>query len=156
VTYSFRAYEVTPSAAYPFDVIYRPVIPVRVGGGQNPRLPFFALLDTGADDSKISIRQAQRLGIILDRSRPIVFRSATGVTTGYFAEVTIELRQPPVSYVWKAQVSVLPDLNDSDVEDQTRIILGHTSFFRFFSVAFDFQRNRLKLRPNRLFVGRPR
>jgi len=92
----------------------------------------------------------------LDRTRPIVFESSTGFTVGHFGEVTLELRQPPVSYVWRAQVAVLPDPNPNDADDQARVILGHTSFFRFFSAAFDFQRHRVKLRPNRLFVGQPR
>ena len=92
----------------------------------------------------------------MDRSRPIYFESATGSAIGYFAEVTLELRQPPIFYVWKAQVAFLPNSRTASDEDQARVVLGHTSFFRYFSVAFDFQRRRLKIRPNRLFVGRPR
>ena len=156
MTFPFRAYAVDPNPAYPFHVIHRPVVPIRIGVGVGSRVPFFALLDTGADDSKMSTSQAERLGVVLNRTRPFVFKSATSVTVGYFGEVTLELRQSPVSYVWKAQVAVFPDSKSNDAEDQARVILGHTSFFRFFSVAFDFQRHRVKLRPNRLFVGQPR
>lgn len=154
--FPFRPYKVMPSSAFPFDVIYRPVIPVRIGVGDGPRRPYFALLDTGADDSRLTTDQADRLGVVPDRSRPIVFRSATGLAVDSFGEVTIELRRPPLSYVWAAKVAIFPDASEAEGEDQYRIVLGHTSFFRYFSVAFDFQRHRLKLRPNRLFVGRPR
>ncbi len=47
MTYPFRVYGVDPSPAYPFNVIYRPVVPIRIGVGDGPRVPFFALLDTG-------------------------------------------------------------------------------------------------------------
>ncbi len=124
--------------------------------GDGPRAPFFALVDTGADDSKMTFSQAERLGVVLDRTQPILFESATGSAIGYFGEVTLELRQSPVSYVWKAQVSFLPTPKTTSSEEEAKVVLGHTSFFRYFSVSFDFQRRRLKLRPNRLFVGRPR
>ena len=104
----------------------------------------------------MTFAQAERLGVTLDRTRPILFQSATGMAIGYFGEVTLELRRSPLVYVWKAQVAYLPDSKSATADDRANVVLGHTSFFRFFSVAFDFQRHRLRLRPNRLFVGRPR
>jgi hypothetical protein len=151
--FPFRPYAIEPNPAYSFDTIHRPVIPVRIGVGDGPRIPLFGLCDTGADDSSLTTSQAERLGIPPPRSRPLVFQSATGSTIGYFAEVTMELRQAPRSYVWKAQVAVFPGPSRPEDEDPTRVILGHTGFFRYFSVAFDFQRRRLRVRPNRLFVG---
>ncbi len=104
--YPFRPDEIEPTSAYPFGIIYRPKIPIRIGVGD-------------------------------------------------FGEVTMELRQKGRSYVWSAKVAFLPDPNDPSPEEQARVVLGHTSFFRFFRARFDFQRNRVKLKANSLFVGRP-
>ena len=151
--FQFRPDEVDPSPAYPFNVIYRPKIPVWVRVGDGRRTPFFGLLDTGADDSKMTFSQAERLGVTLDQRYPIVFRGVRSTTFGYFGEVTLEIRQSPTSYVWSAKVAFLPDPIDPLPNEQARMVLGHTSFFRFFNAKFDFQRNRVKIHPNRLFVG---
>jgi hypothetical protein len=156
VIFQFRPDEIEPSPAYPFDIIYRPKIPVWVGVGDGPKVPFFGLLDTGADDTKMTFAQAERLGVNLDRRYPIEFRGVRSTTFGYFGEVTLQLRQSPRSYVWSAQVAFLPDPIDPLPDEQSRMVLGHTSFFRYFQANFDFQRNRVKLKPNKLFVGRSR
>jgi hypothetical protein len=156
VIFRFRPDEIDPSPAYPFNPIYRPKIPVRVGVGDGPRTPFFGLLDTGADDSKMTFSQADRLGVTLDLRYPIVFRGVRSTTFGYFGEVTLEIRQSPISYIWSVKVAFLPDPNDALPDEQARMFLGHTSFFRFFNAKFDFQRQRVKINPNKLFVGRPR
>ncbi len=152
MTFRFRPDEVEPSPAYPFNVLYRPKIPVWVGVGDQTRTPFFGLLDTGADDSKMTFSQAEYLGVELDRRYPIVFRT----TFGYFGEVALEIRQSPVSYLWSAKVAFLPDPIDPMPDEKGRMILGHTSFFRYFRADFDFQRQRVHLKPNKLFVGKPR
>jgi len=156
VIYPFRPDEIEPTSAYPFGIIYRPKIPIRIGVGDGRREPFFGLLDTGADDSKTTFSQAEWLGVTLDRSSPIPFRGVRSTTFGDFGEVTMELRQKGRSYVCSAKVAFLPDPNDPSPEEQARVVLGHTSFFRFFRATFDFQRNRVKLKANSLFVGRPR
>jgi hypothetical protein len=153
--FRFRPDEVDPSPAYPFNIIYRPKIAVWIGVDDGPRIPFFGLLDTGADDSKMTLSQAERLGVTLDRRYPIAFRGVRSTTFGYFGEVTLEIRQSPTSYVWSAKVAFLPDPIDPLPDEQARMVLGHTSFFRFFHAAFDFQRQRVKLNTNKLFVGKP-
>jgi hypothetical protein len=156
VIFQFRPVEIDPSPAYPFNVIYRPTIPVWVGVGDGRRTPFYGLLDTGADDSKMTFSQAERLGVALDRRYAIVFRGVRSPTFGYFGEVTLEIRKSPKSYVWSAKVAFLPDPIDPLPEEQARMVLGHTSFFRYFKAKFDFQRQRVKIKTNKLFVGRPR
>ena len=154
--FRFRPDEVEPSPAFPFNVIHRPKIAVWVGVGDGRRTPFLGLLDTGADDSKMTFSQAERLGVTLDRNHPIPFRGVRSTTFGYFGEVTPEIHQSPTFYVWTAKVAFLPDPIDPLPDEQARVVLGHTSFFRFFHAEFDFQRHRVQLKPNRLFVGRPR
>lgn len=154
--YRFRSEEIEPSPAYPFRFIRRPKIPVWVGVGDGPRRPFLGLLDTGADDTKMTIAQAERLGVSIDRAHPMPYRGVRGFTFGYFGEVTMELRQSPRSYVWTVQVAFLPDPMDATQDDHARVVLGHTGFFRYFHARFDYQRNFVKIKPNGLFVGRPR
>jgi hypothetical protein len=156
LTYRFHRGEARPTPAYPFDTIFRPEIAVWIGVGDRPRKPYLGLLDTGADDTKLPISQAERLGVDLDRENPVLFRGVGGETVGYFGKVTMELRQSPKSYVWTATVSFLLDPPGSMQQDRISISLGHTGFFRYFHAAFDFQRGRVKLRPNRLFVGQRR
>lgn len=152
--YQFLRGAIRPTPAYPFTAIYRPEIPVWIGVGDGPRKPYYGLLDTGADDTKLPLSQAERLGVTLDREHPIPFRGVGGVTVGYFGEVTMELRQSPRSYVWTVTASFLLDPIDTTPEERVSISLGHTGFFRHFYADFDFQRGRVKIRPNGLFVGR--
>ncbi len=147
--FQFRPDEIEPSPAYPFNTIYRPKMPVWVGVGDGPKVPFFGLLDTGADDTKMTFSQAERLGVSLDFRYPIGFRGVRSTTFGYFGEVTLELRQSPISYIWSAQIAFLPDPVDPLPDEQARMVLGHTSFFRYFQAKFDFQRNRVHLKPNK-------
>ncbi len=151
--FAFRPDEIEPSPAYPFNTIYRPKIPVWVGVGDGPKVPFFGLLDTGADDTKMTFSQAERLGVTLDRRYPIEFRGVRSTTFGYFGLVSLQLRQSPKSYAWVAQVAFLPDPIDPMPDEQARMVLGHTSFFRHFHASFDFQRHRVTLKPNSLFMG---
>ena len=152
--FQFRPDETDPSPAYPFNVIFRTKVPVWIGVGTGRRVPFFGLLDTGADDSEMTFSQAEYLGVPLDRRQPLVFRGVRSATFGYFGEVTLELRQSPLSYIWSANVAFLPDPIDPTPEEQSRMVLGHTGFFRYFNPTFDFQRHRVKLKPNPLFPGR--
>ncbi len=154
--YRYRREEIGATPAYPSNFIFRPRIPVWVGVGDGPRMPFLGLLDTGADDTKMFISQAERLGVALDRGQPIPLRGVGGWTVGYFGEVTLELRQSPRFYIWTAQVAFVPDPSDATPAEKANIVLGHTSFFRYFKAEFDSQRSRVELRPNGLFVGRPR
>jgi hypothetical protein len=155
VIYPLRRDEIEPTRAYPSPFIYRPRIPIWVGVGDGRRKPFFGLLDTGADDTKMTFSQGERLGVTLDRGSPIPFRGVRSPTFGYFGEVVLELRQNDLSYIWPAEVAFLPDPIDPDEEDRARIVLGHTSFFRYFRVTFDFEENQVELEPNGLFAGRP-
>ncbi len=112
------------------------------------------LLDIGADDTKFPLSVATRLGVEVDRTRPILFRGVGGEAVGFFGEVALELRQSPTTWVWTARVAFLPDPPDATREERTNITLGHTGFFRYFHVTFDYQRQRVRIRPNRLFGGR--
>ncbi len=150
--FPFRPFPVHPSPAYPSPIIQRPVIPIWARAPGRSRVPFFGLLDTGSDDTKFPIAAADRLGVELDRSRPIVFRGVGGVARGYYGEVILELRQSPRSWVWSAQVAFLADPEGSD-DEGIIVTLGHAGFFRYFHAAFDYQRGRARLRPNGLFVG---
>jgi hypothetical protein len=154
VIYRFMRGDVQPTPAYPFDTIFRPEIAVWIGVGTGPRRPYYGLLDTGADDTKVPLSQAEPLGVTLDHEHPILFRGVGGMAVGYFGDVTMELRQSPRSYVWTATVSFLPDPANVTPRDRVTISLGHTGFFRYFNADFDFQRGRVKIHPNGLFVGR--
>lgn len=151
--YRFRRDEVQPTPSNPTGILYRPKIPVWIGSGIGPRRPFIGLLDTGADDTKLPMGVAERLGVILDRDRPILFRGVGGESFGLFGEVTMELRQSPKSYVWTARVAFLRDPPEVAADVQANVVLGHTGFFRYFHAGFDFQRGRVQLRPNGLFPG---
>jgi len=153
VIYPFRPFPTSPSRAYPLDVIYRPVIPIWIGAPGGRRLPYYGLLDTGSDDTKMSFSEAERLGVTVDRSDPILFRGLGGIARGYYGEVVLELRQSPRSWVWSAKVAFVPDEKEDAPEDRMRVILGHAGFFRHFHASFDFQRGRARVRPNGLFVG---
>lgn len=153
MTYHFRRYQVPPSPAYPSGVIFRPVIPVWVGAEGHRRLPTLGLLDTGSDDTKLSLSAAERMGATLDRDHPILFRGVGGTAIGFYGEVTLELRQSPRTYLWAARVAFLPDPPNSGPEERFAMTLGHAGFFRHFHVGFDFQRHRVELWPNGLFVG---
>ena len=154
--FPFRRADIEPTPAFPTNVIYRPVIPIWIGRKDGPRKPFFGLLDTGADDTALPLSEAGRLGVTLDRNYRIPFRGVGGATFGYFGEVTMELRQSPKSYLWTVRVAFLPDPRDAAAEEQPIVYLGHSGFFRFFNAKFDFQRNRVKINPNGLFVGQRR
>jgi hypothetical protein len=156
VIFRFRRYDVQPTPGYPSGVIYRPVVPIRVGAVGGPRLPFFGLLDTGSDDTKLTVSAAKRLGVTLDYAHPVLYRGVGGVTVGYFADMVLELRQSPKSYRWRARIAFLPDPADVTTEERITLTLGHTGFFRHFHADFDYQRGRVKLKPNRLFVGLPK
>ena len=153
MNFPFQRGDIEPTPAFPTNVIYRPIIPIRIGPKDGPRKPFFGLLDTGADDTALPLSEAGRLGVTLDRNHPIPFRGVGGTTFGYFGEVTMELRQSPRAYLWTTQVAFLPDPKDISLEGPPVVYLGHSGFFRFFNADFDFQRNRVKIHPNGLFVG---
>ena len=153
--FGFRPAHVQPTPSYPSAVIYRPKIPIWVGSRGGRRRPFLGLLDTGSDDTKLPRSVAESLGIDLDRAHPILFRGVGGHAVGHYGEVTLELRQSPKSYVWAAHVAFLPDPEETADEDRVTITLGHTGFFRFFHVGFDYQRGRVRIRPNGLFSGLP-
>jgi hypothetical protein len=153
VIFKFRRAEVQPTPAYPSDIIYRPEIPVWIGPSGGRRLPFFGLLDTGSDDTKLPLSIAHRFGVELDRDHPIVFRGVGGMAVGHYGEVVLELRQSPRSYIWAAHVAFLPDPDDATSEERMTIILGHAGFFRYFHVGFDYQRGRVRVRPNGLLAG---
>ena len=53
-----------------------------------------------------------------------------------------------------ATVAFLLDPTGVESRDRISVSLGHTGFFRYFHTSFDFQRGRVKIRPNGLFVGR--
>jgi len=95
------------------------------------------------------------LDVELDRGRAIPFRGVGGLTFGYFGDVTMELRQSPRSYRWAARVAFLHDEDVPGSEKKSDVYLGHTGFFRYFHANFDYQRGRVSLHPNGLFVGRP-
>jgi hypothetical protein len=154
VTYKFLTFEVTPSPAYASGVISRPVIPIWVGVHDRPRKPFFGLLDTGSDDTKLPLSVAKRLGVVVDEDHPVLFHGVGGYTVGYYGELVLELRQSPKSWVWGARVAFLPDSKESEVEGRITLTLGHAGFFRHFHVGFDYQRARVRIRPDGLFVGR--
>jgi hypothetical protein len=155
VTFKFKRYDVQPAPTYPSGVIYRPVIPIWIGAEDGPRKPYFGLLDTGSDDTKFPMSVSDRLGVLLDRDHLIAFRGVGGEAFGYFGKVTMELRQTPRTWRWSANVAFLPPPKDASPEEEITITLGHTGFLRYFHVAFDYQRGRVKIRPNRLFVGLP-
>jgi hypothetical protein len=155
VTFKFRRAEVQPTPAYPSGAIDRPVIPIWVGAREGPRRPHLGLLDTGSDDTKFPMAVAERLGVELDRDHPVLFRGVGGEAVGYFGDVILELRQSPRSWCWAARVAFLPGPMDDSAEDRIMIALGHTGFFRYFHVGFDYQRGRVRIRPNGLFVGLP-
>ncbi len=155
--FKFRREEIQPTLDYPSGFIYRPKVPLWIGAEvSGPRRPYLGLLDTGADDTKMSLSVARRLGIKVDKSVPVVFRGLGGDAIGYFGSVVFELRQSPKSWVWTARVAFIRDSESDSEEEQARVTLGHTGFFRYFHVGFDFQRGRAQIRPNRLFVGLPR
>jgi len=151
--YPFRDEAVEPTPAHPSRVIFRPKIPIWVGAFEGRRRPYLGLLDTGADDTAIPLSEAQRLGVTLDRSQPVLFRGVGGPTVGYYGEVTMELRQSPKSYVWAARVAFMADRDGSVLDGPKDVYLGQAGFFRHFHASFDFQRGRVKIRPNGLFVG---
>jgi hypothetical protein len=155
VIFRFRRSEVQPSPVYPSGVIDRPEVPIGIASGDRQCKPFLGLLDTGSDDTKLPISVAERLGVSLDRDHPILFRGVGGTTLGYYGEVVLELRQSPKSYRWAAHVAFLPDPDDITSEERIAITLGHAGFFRSFHVGFDYQRRRVRIRPNGLFVGLP-
>lgn len=150
--FPFRPFEVDPNPAYPSGVIHRPVIPVWVSAGDRP-VPLFGLVDTGADDTKMPRSVADRLGASLDLDHPTVFRGLGGFAVGHYGDVVLELRQSPKVYRWAARVAFLRDRDDDDPSDRVTITLGHAGFLRHFHTSFDFQRGRLRIRPNRLFQG---
>jgi hypothetical protein len=156
VRFSFQRADIEPTPAFPSNVIYRPVIPIWIGPKGGPLKPFLGLLDTGADDTALPLSEAGRLGVSLDRSHPIPFRGVGGPTFGYFGEVTMELRRSPKFYRWTIQVAFMPKPKDASPEELTLVYLGHSGFFRFFNAKFDYQRNRVKIHPNGLFVGQRR
>ena len=51
-------------------------------------------------------------------------------------------------------MAFLLDPTGVELRDRISVSLGHTGFFRYFHTSFDFQRGRVKIRPNGLFVGR--
>jgi hypothetical protein len=153
VKFPFRRIDIDPTPAFPTNVIYRPIVPIWIGPKDGPRKPLFGLLDTGADDSALPLSEAKRLGVTLDRSLLVKFRGVGGETNGFFGEVTMELRQPPKSYIWTSWVAFLPDRMDASSEEKAIVSLGHSGFFRYFHAHFDFQRHRVNIRPNGLFVG---
>jgi hypothetical protein len=56
--------------------------------------------------------------------------------------------------VWSARVAFSPDpKKDAAPEERMTVILGHTGFFRYFHVGFDYQRGRVQIWPNGLFSG---
>jgi len=154
VKFPFQRVDVDPTPAFPTDVIYRPVIPILIGPKDGPRKPFFGLLDTGADDTVLPLSEAVRLGVTLDRSVLVGFQGMGGGSNGFYGEVSLELRRSPRSYIWTTWAAFLPDPPGVSPEDRPNISLGHSGFFRFFRADFDFQRHRVKIRPNGLFVGR--
>ena len=153
MNFPFQRGDLEPTPAFPTNVIYRPIIPIRIGPAGGPLKPFFGLLDTGADDTALPLSEAGRLGIALDRDHPIPFRGVGGSTFGYFGEVQMELRQSPRSYHWTVKVAFLPDPGDGSPGRSTIVYLGHSGFFRYFHTNFDYQRSRVRIHPNGLFVG---
>jgi hypothetical protein len=155
VIFPFRRAEVQPTPGYPSGIILRPEVPVWIGLPGGRRRPYFGLLDTGSDDTKLPLSIAHRFGVALGGDHPIVFRGVGGLAVGFYGEVVLELRQSPKSYIWTAHVAFLPDPVDATPEERIAILLGHAGFFRHFHVAFDYQRGRVRIRPNGLFAGLP-
>jgi hypothetical protein len=153
--FRFRRAEVAPTPAYASQTIYRPKIPIWIGPRGGRRRPFLGLLDTGADDVKLLLPAAIELGIKLDRAHPITWYGVGGLAVGFYGEVVPELRQSPKSYIWAAQVAFVSDPANAPSEERNVTTLGHTGFFRYFHANFNFQRGRVSIRPNGLFVGLP-
>jgi hypothetical protein len=155
--FPFRPCDVEPSPAHPSNRIWRPIVPIRIVGRSGTQR-LFGHLDTGADETKLPMEVASNLGIEIDPQQPARFQGLGGQQAkGFYGEdVCLELRQGQKSYRWLiAKIAFLYDPPDANEEEKITITLGHVGFFRYFNVAFDHQRSRVKIRPNGLFRHHP-
>lgn len=125
--FSYCPYEVVPVAGGA-DVIYRPVIRIRMKG---PRTDgdFWALLDTGADESYITLEMADYLGVVTMPDEVGTVESASGTMTVKYGDVGIEVEDGAESYAWNTTVGIVE-------EPWSEAILGHRGMLSLFDVTF--------------------
>jgi hypothetical protein len=139
VKFAYAKYQVAPSLAAPDrDVLYRPVIPIRITGPNGFR-DVYALLDTGADESYITESMAEKLGVKPLSDEAFVIQSASGNMSVWYGRIGIEITDIFDDHSVPVIVGVVS-------EEWSEMILGHIGFFEFFDATFSYVDRTVTLR----------
>lgn len=135
--FPYARYEVVRSPGAPGrDILFRPVIPVRIAGPKASR-NVYALLDTGADESYITESMARKLGVTPLSEETTTIQSASGELSVVYGNVTVEVADEEDKYSFLIPVGIVS-------EEWSEAILGH-SFLEHFDATFSYAEKRVTL-----------
>lgn len=133
----------------PTGVLYRPVIPLQLGGNLG-RFSTSALVDPGSDETLLPLSVGQIVGANIDRTQNWqvegIGSQAMPVTLG---ELEFELTDGNRTFHWSAKVGLV---DFARPEDEVTI-LGHAGFLNYFRVIFDGHQRTLEIDITPAFPG---
>lgn len=139
--FSYRAYEVEPTAAQPnIAFVYRPVIPFRIIGSAAAVI-CYGLLDSGADETILPRAMADLVGIHVDTKQTSVATSASGEMTVAYGDATLEVGKGKGRYRWRTTVGVVD-------QPWQEAILGHAGFLHYFDALLSWGKSEIRLTRN--------
>ena len=136
--FPYQAYPVRGVATNRLELVYRPVVPIRlIGPGGD--LQAYALLDTGADDILLPRAFLEPLGVIVPReSRAMIAGVGGGTIAADFAAIDLELRKGKSIYRWAATVGFC---------DGSKVILGQSGGLEYFLASFNYRGRCVTMQP---------
>jgi hypothetical protein len=137
--FAYQGYPVSGVGSSRLQIVYRPVIPIRLigPGGQASG---YGLLDTGADDTLLPLRLAAVLGVEIKPAMKTRIAGIGGIAmSADFATIDLELGRRKTIYRWSATVGFY---------DGIKTILGQNGVLEFFLASFNHRARIATLQPD--------
>lgn len=137
--FPYQGYPVRGIGTARLELVWRPVVPVRILGPIGD-VRALGLLDTGADDTLLPRHFLEPLGLALPAgARARVLGLGGGAAEADYATVDLELRGPRSAYRWSGRVGFY---------DGLRVVLGHVGALEYFRATFNHRARRITLDPS--------
>jgi predicted aspartyl protease len=137
--FAYQGYPVSLVGSSRLQVVYRPVIPIRlIGPGGDASA--YGLLDTGADDTLLPLRLAAALGVEIKPALRTRIAGIGGIeVSADFAKIDLELGRRKTFYRWSATVGFY---------DGFKTILVQSGVLEFFLASFNHRAKVATLQPD--------
>ena len=139
IRFPYQSFAVRGTRGAKFDIVRRPMIPIRVIGPSGVR-ELQALVDTGADDTLLPDVLIGSLEITIQPGDQAIIVGIEGsMTVARYGTVDLEILGAGGGYRLSARVGFHASL---------RVVLGHSGFLDYFTTSFNGRSRQLTLTPN--------